>query len=388
MIWQKQTQRHQFISLKYEIESIRSHESLQGYVITGITDVHWEVNGLLDMWRNEKVYVDDLSKIQRADLVACKLPAYSLYEKEKIEIPVFISHYSRTNLAGAILRWNTSWGETGHCPVAESIPPGSVIELPPIRTSLPGAEKATAHRLELELRHRDGNRVAENSYCVQVLPRIIRNAATTVGLGHACESLALRLRVHGLVFAENSGNDVIMMAERYDDAVASHLDNGGRVLLIAGSEEALPRDWPLKIALRSGTELDGRWFSNFNWIRCDREPFLSVAITPVLGFESAAVAPVFVIQGFAPEQFEDVLSGITYGWLNNNCALAVQLQIGRGKLLLTTYRFDAYGTDSYTTELLNSMIAWMSSVEMQPTLTFSPSDAEAFCGDEERNARK
>jgi len=25
---------------------------------------------------------------------------------------------------------------------------------------------------------------------------------------------------------------------------------------------------------------------------------------------------------------------------------------------------------------------------MQPTLSFSPSDAEAFCADEERNARK
>ena len=207
----------------------------------------------------------------------------------------------------------------------------------------------------------------------------------TVGLGHACESLALRLRDHGLDFAPDSGSDVIMMAERYDDAVASHLENGGRVLLIAGSEEALPGDWPLKIALRSGTELDGRWFSNFNWIRCDREPFLSLAVTPVLGFESAAVAPAFVIQGLAPEQFDDVLSGITYGWLNNNCALALQMQVGRGKMFLTTYRFDAYGTDPYATELLSSMIAWMSSVEMRPTLTFSTSDA-AFCGDEEHKA--
>ena len=383
----EETQRHQFISLKYEIESIRSHESLQGYVITGITDVHWEVNGLLDMWRNEKVYVDDLSKIQGADLVACKLPAYSLYEKNTIEIPAFISHYSRTNLTGAILRWNTSWGETGQCPVAESISSGSVIELPAIRISLPAAEKAVAHRLELELRHRDGNRLAENSYCLQVLPRRTRNAALTVGLGRDCELLAARLHDHGLVFAQNPGNDFIMMAVRYDDAVASHLENGGRVLLIAESEEALPSDWSLKVALRSGTELDGRWFSNFNWIRCDREPFLSVAATAVLGFESAAVAPVFVIEGLAPEQFDDVLSGITYGWLNNNCALAVQMQVGRGTLFLTTFRFDAYGTDPYATELLNAMIAWMSSVEMQPTLTLdaahSSSNGVAFCGHEE-----
>ena len=42
----EETQRHQFASLKHEIESIRSYQSLQGYVITGVTDVHWEVNGL------------------------------------------------------------------------------------------------------------------------------------------------------------------------------------------------------------------------------------------------------------------------------------------------------------------------------------------------------
>ena len=88
--------------------------------------------------------------------------------------------------------------------------------------------------------------------------------------------------------------------------------------------------------------------------------------TPILGFESAAVAPAYFIRGLNPDQFDDVLSGITYGWLNSNCALAVQTAVGAGKLLLITYRFDSYGTDPYATELLNSFIAWINATEMQP----------------------
>jgi beta-galactosidase/beta-glucuronidase len=48
------SQRAQFQALKYEIESIRLHPELQGYVITEFTDLQWECNGLLDMWRNKK----------------------------------------------------------------------------------------------------------------------------------------------------------------------------------------------------------------------------------------------------------------------------------------------------------------------------------------------
>ena len=62
-----------------------------------------------------------------------------------------------------------------------------------------------------------------------------------------------------------------------------------------------------------------------------------------------------MIRGFAPEQFDDVLSGIPYGWLNNNCACAAQVQVGSGRMLLNTYRFDRYGADPYATQLLNAL---------------------------------
>jgi hypothetical protein len=130
----------------------------------------------------------------------------------------------------------------------------------------------------------------------------------------------------------------------------------------------LPTDSRFKVTLRAGTELEGRWFSNFNWIRADRQPFSAVALSPILGFESARVAPEFVIQGLAPEEFSDVLSGITFGWLSKNAALSLQTRVGSGKLLLTTYKFDDYGVDAYATRLLDSMIDYVKSSECDPNL--------------------
>src|SRR5881392_2356387 len=91
--------------------------------------------------------------------------------------------------------------------------------------------------------------------------------------------------------------NMLLIVDHYDEYAASHVQNGGNALLVVNSENALPPTWPIKVSFRKGTELDGRWFSNFNWIRPDRQPFSRVAFTRILGFESASVAPEYVIEG-------------------------------------------------------------------------------------------
>jgi hypothetical protein len=122
------------------------------------------------------------------------------------------------------------------------------------------------------------------------------------------------------------------------------------------------------VTKRAGTDLDGRWFSNFNWIRPNRPPFKDVGFSRILGFESAAIAPKYVIESISPEEFDDVLSGITLGWLNRNGALAAQMRSGAGKVLITTYRFDKYGRDPYATYLLDSLLRYMSEPEFLPLM--------------------
>ncbi len=363
----EETQWHQFASLKYEIESIRSYSSIQGYVITGITDVHWEVNGLLDMWRNEKAYAEELSLLQRPDLVMCKLPRHNFYGGERIEIPVILSHYSERDLKGARIRWSTSSG-AGTFVISSTIEAGSGAELQPIVLTMPEVTVPTIERLEIEMRLPNGHRVTENSYDLFVLPREKPLDLSLVFTGFESMNLENQFRAINQKNGHQAGNNALMIAGKYDASLAGHLNQGGCAILLVDSAEALPSDWNITAKIRAGSELDGRWFSNYNWIRSGSEPFSKVAFTKILGFEAARVVPDYVLRNIKAEEFNDVLAGITYGWLNQNSALALQMQVGRGKLLVTTFRFSQYGRDPYATALLNSLLRYLSGPECQPKL--------------------
>src|SRR5204863_6867838 len=97
------TQWHQFESLKYEIEQMRMQESIQGYVITEFTDINWESNGLLDMWRNPKAYARELSEIQQPDAIATAPATHNFWRDEPVEVPMAVSHYSERDLTDSSL---------------------------------------------------------------------------------------------------------------------------------------------------------------------------------------------------------------------------------------------------------------------------------------------
>jgi hypothetical protein len=367
----EETQWHQFASLKYEIESIRSFASIQGYVITGITDVHWEVNGLLDMWRNEKSYARELGRLQRADLLICRLGRHNFYSSESVEVPVLFSRYSNHDLKGARVRWFTSSGATGTFAVPQTIEPGSVAEVGTVRFVLPEVDKPRIERLEVEVRLGNGNRWTENSYDLFVFPQPPAPASIPLKFsGFITPHLEHQLHAAGYGSKNNSlpKNQGLMVAGNYNADLTAHLQQGGRAVLLVDSETVFPVEWPIVAKVRAGSELDGRWFSNYNWIRPEHAPFSNLAFTRILGFESARVAPHYVIQNVPSTQFDDVLSGITYGWLNENSALALRTNVGPGRLLVTTYRFADYGSDPYATCLLNSFLSYTASPSLVPGL--------------------
>ena len=53
---------------------------IQGYVITVFTDLNWEANGLIDMWRNPKVYAERLAAIQQEDVLLPSTPTTQLHD--------------------------------------------------------------------------------------------------------------------------------------------------------------------------------------------------------------------------------------------------------------------------------------------------------------------
>lgn len=377
----EETQWHQYISLKHEIEDIRRHPEIQGYVVTGMTDVHWEVNGLLDMWRNPKIFGAELEKLQRPDVVMLDLRRYNFLAGQKLEAPIIISHYGVQELRGARVRWVADSGAAGQFVIQDSVAPGTVASLPPVDLTLPEVEQARIERLHIEVRSARGTLIAENACDLFVFPQPRPAAGTPLSL-HDPERTAAGLResLAAAGYELRDGRlhrDTLLVATALDETVERHLEDGGRVLLLVYSEKALPEGSPYTAVSRVGTDLDGRWFSNYNWIRADSPVFESLALGRIMGFESAEVVPRHVIRGVPPAVFDDVLCGVTYGWVAKNSALMLQARYAKGRLLATSFDFSKYGQDPYATHLLDSALRYAGGDGFAPAGEWRPTMRES-----------
>ena len=56
---------------------MRQRNSIQGYVITELTDANWEANGLMSMWRQPKSFAEELGRLQQDDLVMANFATHN-----------------------------------------------------------------------------------------------------------------------------------------------------------------------------------------------------------------------------------------------------------------------------------------------------------------------
>jgi hypothetical protein len=347
------TQWHQFDSLKYEIEDLRQHEDIRGYVITEFTDINWEVNGLMDMWRQPKVYAAELAKIQKPDLVFARADQRNVYSGAKVSLPAYVSHYSSRDLGGAVIAWRTS-RNSGTIPVAKNLCSACVAQPGTVMFTAPAVTRPTRERVWLELRSAEGERLAENSIDLFVYPPSAMHRTAVVLSSDLPGILRAALVRAGYQSRAKPLPSDLLIASGWNTVVNAHIAKGGRALLLLDNKDSLPAASGLTVTPRQGSDLDGNWVTNFNWIDPESRVFRSLSFAPVLGWEAAQVTPRFIIQGVKADDYNRVFSGIFYGWLNNNAALAMKTADQRATL--TTFRFTAYGKDPYATHLLDNLI--------------------------------
>ncbi|MFC6975256.1 hypothetical protein ACFQL1_12320 [Halomicroarcula sp. GCM10025709] len=88
----------QFVSLKDQIESMRTRDELAGYVITEWTDLEWEFNGILDYFREQKVFHDDFAAVNDALVAVVEPERHVCWAGEPL--PVEVSVVNDTGVGG------------------------------------------------------------------------------------------------------------------------------------------------------------------------------------------------------------------------------------------------------------------------------------------------
>ncbi|MDQ3005831.1 MAG: glycoside hydrolase family 2 [Chloroflexota bacterium] len=337
------SQRLQFEALKYEIEQMRRYDSIQGYVITEFTDVHWESNGLLDMYRNPKIYHARLKEINADDMLILLWEQLPFSMGNMCLMKVLLSHYSTLEIKDAVLEWevliNQSSVISKQLTVDECAPFG-VTEVGIINFDIPQVEHPT--KAQLELRLISGEiLIASTQQEFYIFPY-----DSPVKLREERGQLKQGERIYSTEFGhalDLLGYDCTVDLSEADIAVVSTLDDtcrefllrGGKVLLLAEKDDAVQTYIPrIEIEPRHGTPCQGDWASSFGWHRFDALPTGNV-----INFAFADLTPEHIIHGFAPRDFAlDVYAGLFVGWLHKPIPTIARRHVGRGTLLISTFR--------------------------------------------------
>jgi len=351
------TQWQQFRALKYEIESLRLHPQIQGYVITEFTDLNWEANGLLDMWRRPKVYADALSRLQQNDLILAWADKRNLTTGAEARLDVYFSHHSEISLAGAQVVWRLEGTALKGDFAVNPLPPGSAAKVGAIEFTVPSLSAPAKMLLRVYL-VTSGKTVSENSLELFFYPEPPPELPPPVSFHDPAgrlRRLVNEMRAHNYLAPSGKEAMPVLVTSAFDDEVKEALRRGSLVILMPSDRQPLPGG--LEIVPRSGDNLDGNWISAFSWIRKDHSVFRAIGFDTLAGFEMQAVAPITVVRGIPPANFADVLAGSFYGWIHSSVGTVVQAKCGRGKLLIVTLSLaTTYGTDPYATYLLDNLM--------------------------------
>ena len=102
-------QRRQFTSVKGVMERVRVHDDVAGYVLTQLSDVEWEFNGVLTALREEKAFTNDLAAINGPVAVCVDPHERVAWGDDRVPVDVTLVN-DRADAWHATLDWRAADG--------------------------------------------------------------------------------------------------------------------------------------------------------------------------------------------------------------------------------------------------------------------------------------
>ncbi|NIM95435.1 MAG: glycoside hydrolase family 2, partial [Anaerolineales bacterium] len=354
------TQLQQFEALKYEIETIRSQEEISGYVVTELTDVHWESNGLMDMNRNPRVFSHKFASINKDTVIISTWERVSYWPGEPVQVEIKVAHGAGETIRGSRVQWRLSANNAAGCMEVPDIAPGHVRSVGEISFQSPKLQQPMRCNLEFALLSKDGIILASNDLALSFYPRLYGSNFHGYQLWTPSDYLSEYLSGLGYTVTPDIAEADTVVTQKLNNELLAHVRKGGRLLFVADRPDSDKVEIPgVEIISREGTSWQGDWVSTFAWLR-RQGSFERIPGGPYLDMTFERVMPDSVINGLKHLDFEaDVHAGMFVGWIHKPVALIAEQRSGKGKLILTTFRLfnEKPLSDPVATALVNSLIA-------------------------------
>jgi hypothetical protein len=312
----RESQKHQFEGLRAEIEELRLHPEIAGYVITELSDVHWEANGILTLRRDRKAFHDRFEEMN-AQTVVIGRPEHTRYRSGERAV-IHVAVVSPLPLPDTRVGWT----------IADLGLDGTIAPPGPITFDVPTIDSPIAVTVSLDLVVADASRTVRSSTILWLFPDE----------------------------AANRSSDVVI-ASRWD-AVADRVAEGGRAVVIATDDEALPDEGGVRLDRWDEDDDATGWFrsAGLGWLH----PRVTdgLALGPRVDLAFLGITPQHRLRGYGPERRSDVLAGHHLGWIRDVTASIAGFRHGDGAGIVCTFPLlEVHGRDPVATALLDRLVA-------------------------------
>lgn len=334
----QQIQWQQFRALAYEVDTMRLHKEISGYVITEFTDVHWEANGLLDMHRNPKSYFNSLKHINGNTTLIPQIDRTAVWSGEQMDMKIAISHVhpEPIDYSTLVVLQGEQTIATQQMPILATSQPFFV----PMTLSAPEVTQPNDVVYELALLDTHGEALAYRELRLSVLPKSELNAA----IWTSSDRLAGWLEQLGYSITATASESTVIVASQLTPELTQMVQSGCRLLLLAENADAIPSEnsdplviepyFPYaRIVKRQHTAWEGNWASTVAWVNA---PVSFGA--QLLDDRFRNIIPTHVITGFKQGDFlQNVYAGLFAGWIHKPVALAGVRYYGDGRIVISTF---------------------------------------------------
>jgi hypothetical protein len=354
-------QRREFVSVKHVIEQMRRRERIAGYVLTELSDIEWEFNGVLDYLREEKAFHDEFRAVNRAVSLVVEPDRRAVRAGESVAFDAYVVNDTGDSLSGTV-EW-TLGGESA--PTVEPGPVSTPVTVDPhsVRRVALGADaavtltaSAAVETVELRVTARFSDRTVSTAEPLTAVDDADRGPpdATVFAEG----AFASRLASRGVDVTHELGEGVdVAFAERFTPEIDQFATNGGAVVHVPTDDGEMVAGGPF--SYRRVPEEES-WVGVASFFYQDSPLLSDLCDGARLGWAFEGLYPHAVATDLDPS-VDRVHAGYVEGWLANWGSPLVVCGQGAGSVTSCTFRVrDAYGTNPVATLLCDRLIRWLS----------------------------
>ena len=361
-----------FWGIKEQTQAIRMNSDMTGFILWA-WDNGQHGTGVIDNFKQKKVFADELAKIWTPDAVILDERISNYWGGERASAVLHVSHFSQLDLTqGAKVEYGIEGTDsTGEMPV-RPLQPGEQGIIGDFQLKVPDVEQPVQRKLWARLKDKSGKVLSENYEPIYLYPRKdCQPTRTPFGVHEISGPYWGSVHAFGSegnygykyqILSQQTTTPTLAVFDKLDDYTVRYCAQGGTAIAMINKDCKLLEDNGIKVIDSALGGHCNSYYAKQGLGIFDKVPFENPHT-----WSFRHIWPKTALIGMQPAQHGDILSGGYMNLFNKQVVTTAQFKVGKGRLIVTTMNLlEHVAMEPAATLVFNGMIEYAAG-DFKPT---------------------